>query len=58
MRWGVEKVKVDEIIDAEGFEQEDNIPQVHTLNLGHWVLFELVLVGPGCVQSRIVVLTI
>jgi hypothetical protein len=41
---------MDEIIDAEGLEEQDHVPEVHALYLGDRVLLQLVLVRPRRVQ--------
>ncbi len=49
--WGrIQKVEMDEIIDAEGLEEQDHVPEVHALDLGDRVLLQLVLVRPRRVQ--------
>jgi hypothetical protein len=48
----IEKVKVDEIIDAERLEEQDHVAKVHPLNLRNGIVLQLVLIRPGCVQSK------
>ncbi len=50
---GIEEVKVDEVIDAQGLEEQDHIAQVHTLDLRDGVFLQLVLISPRRVQPDI-----
>ena len=49
MRRWVQEVEVNEIVDAEGLEEEDDVAEVHALDLRDGIVLQLVLVRPRCV---------
>ena len=52
MRGRVQEVKVNEVVDTQGLQHQHDIAQVDSLNLGNRIVFQLMLVSPGGVESE------
>jgi len=51
--WGrIHEVEANEIIDSQTLQEEDDIAEVGSLDFGDGVLLQLVLKGPGGVETK------
>lgn len=52
VRRRVQKIEMDQIVDAQCFEHQHSVTQINSLDFWHRIFFQFVFVSPGCVETE------